>query len=189
MEEYCYAHKVVLYLHSISSAKQLQSFYPGFVEMNGHLYCVTQKKCKDIVSNSALDLSFFLEYAKDGDMIQTYTGVGSRKIYVAISFLFDVDFEVKFNDIFRNIHQKRQQEFEDKISERKNEIRHILQRYVKNFSEWKQLNNEYELRKIFGQNYEFGASQFSYVDETERKYGQIVSISDLTSSILSKGFL
>ena len=189
MEKYCYKHKVVLYTHGISSAKQVQSFYPGFVEMNGHLYCVSREKCKEILQNSALDLSFFLDYAKNGDMFQIYAGLASRKIFVAISFLFEIDTKIKYKYVFTKIYKRKQKEFDSKILERKTEIENILQKHIKTFSQWKQINSKEELRKIFGYNYEFNLPQFSFETESGRKFGQIISISDLTSKILSRGFL
>ena len=189
MEKYCYKNKVVLYAHSISSPKQVQSFYPGFVEMNGRLYCVSKAKCKEILQTSALDISFFLDYAKDGDMIQIYAGLASRKIFAAISFLFEADTKVKYKDILTKIYKKKQKSFDEQIENRKNEIENILQKHTKDFSEWKAINTKEELHKIFGSNYEFNLPQFSFNSEFGRQFGQIVSISDLESKILSRGFL
>jgi hypothetical protein len=188
IDKYCSRNEVVLYIHGISLAKQVQSFYPGFAEMDGRLYCVTKEKCKEILSVSAQDLSFFVDFAKNGDMVQIYSGCGSGKVFVAISFLFAADIKVKYKDIFVKIYDKRQAEFDEKIEKRKIEIENILQKYTK-FSSWKQITEKESLRQILGKNYEFDEHQFSYNILDKQKYGQIVSISDLTSDILSKGLL
>jgi len=188
MEDYGIKNKVVLYSHGVSSAKQMQSFYPGFVETNDHLYCITEKKCLEILHGCFLDLSSYLPVADGADMIQIYIGCASGKVFAAFSFFVETNTRVKYKDVFTKIYETRQEEFDRKISEKKSKIESFLREKV-NFSYWKQLNTKTELQQIFGANYEFSDKQFSFDTESGRKYGQIVSISDLTSKVLSKGFL
>jgi len=189
MEEYCIKNKVVLYSHGVSSAKQIQSFYPGFVETNDHLYCITEEKCLEILNGCFFNkISSYLTIADGADMIQMYNGCVSGKIFVAFSFFVETNTKVKYKDVFTKIYETRQEEFDRKISEKKNKIERFLSEKV-NFHSWRQLNTKTELQRIFGGNYEFSDKQFSFDTENGRKYGQIVSISDLTSKVLSKGFL
>jgi len=188
-EKYSLKNKVVLFTHGISSAKQTQSFYPGFVEMNGHLYCVTKEKCKEILKGRALDLSFFIDSADGGDMLQTYYCCASGKTFAAFSFLLDTAITVKYKDVFSDISQKQQKEFYGNISRKTDRITKVLSMGVSDFVNWRLIKSKEDLIRIFGESYEFEASFFSFLHENNKKYGQIVSVSDFTSNILSRGFL
>jgi hypothetical protein len=189
IDKYAVQNKTVLYFHGISTPKQIQSFYAGFVEMNDHLYCVTKEKCIEILRGRNLDLSRYLDIADDGDMIQIYSGCASNRVFVAVSFTIETDFRVKYKDVFTKIHYTKQNDFEKTIHTKKAKIENFLQTKIENFSQWKKLTTKEDLLQIFDENYKFNDTCFSCDTENGRRFGHVLSVSDLTAEVLSKGFL